>query len=219
MSDCELEEFLAASELCDSDHPLVKATAERVTCRSGTQKDTAIKIFYFVRDRIPLAFVHPWKTASQTLNLGRGSCFTKATLQVALLRSVKVPARFRIVEFRGDDVKEWKGIVPAFGVSLLPERYPHYFAEVYVEGRWVKADATFDKALVPDVEDWNGEKDVCSIAEKAMLYDLGFFVSVEDEARKLDERYRIPVLLRMNSFRFFWILNLYQKAQRFRKRF
>jgi transglutaminase-like putative cysteine protease len=211
-------EFLKASELCDSDHPLVKATADKTTRGSGTQKDAAVKIFHFVRDKMPLAFVHPWKTASQTLNLGRGSCLTKATLQVALLRSARIPARFRIVEFKGNNVKEWEGIVPAFGVSLLPERYPHYFAEVYVEDRWVMADATFDKALVPDIEDWNGEKDVCSIEENAILSDLGFFASIEDEARKLEERYRIPVLLRMNSYRFFWILNLYQKIQRFKRR-
>lgn len=218
-SDCELEEFLKASELCDSDHPLVKATADKITSGSRTQKDLAIRVFYFVRDKIPLAFVHPWKTASQTLNMGKGNCLTKATLQVALLRYAKIPARFRIMEFKGNDPKEWEGIVPAFGVSMLPERWPHYFAEVYVGGRWVMADATFDKALIPDVEDWNGEKDVCSVEERAILSDLGFFAFIEDEAKKLDEKYRIPTFWGLNSYRFFWVLNLYQRIQRLKRKF
>ena len=96
--DEELEKYLRASELCDCDNPIVKATAEKITEAAKTSKDAAIRIFYFVRDEIPLAFLDPWKTASETLRLCKGSCLTKATLQVALLRSVGIPARFRIME-------------------------------------------------------------------------------------------------------------------------
>jgi len=51
--------------------------------------------------------------------------------------------------FKGNDPEEWQGILPSFTVSRRPERWPHYFVEVYIEGKWTKADATFDKALVP----------------------------------------------------------------------
>ena len=212
----ELPEFLRASELCDCDHPLLKATAERITGEARTPKDAAIKIFYFVRDKIPLFFINPWITASETLRIGKGSCLTKATLQVALLRSVGIPARFRIMEFKGNDPEEWEGILPRFAVSRMPERFLHYFAEVYIEDRWIMADATFDKALLPDTDNWNGENDVYSIEEKAILLDLGTFASIEEEAKRLDELYRIPVLWVMNSYRFFWILNLYTMIQRLR---
>ena len=212
----ELPEFLRASELCDCDHPLLKATAERITEEARTPKDAAIKIFYFVRDKIPLFFINPWITASETLRIGKGSCLTKATLQVALLRSVGIPARFRIMEFKGNDPEEWEGILPRFAVSRMPERFLHYFAEVYIEDRWIMADATFDKALLPDTDNWNGENDVYSIEEKAFLLDLGTFASIEEEAKRLDELYRIPVLWVMNSYRFFWILNLYTMIQRLR---
>ena len=51
----ELEEFLRASQLCDLNHPLVKATAAKITERAEIPKDATIQIFYFVRDKIPLA--------------------------------------------------------------------------------------------------------------------------------------------------------------------
>ncbi len=215
----EFKDFLKPSELCNLNHPLVRATAEKVTEKKENPEDAAVRVFRFVRDKIPLFFLHPWKTASETLRIRKGSCLTKATLQVALLRCVGIPARFRINEFKGNDPDEWKGILPLYAVSKMPEKWMHYFAEVYLWDRWLMADATFDKALLTDVEDWNGKQHVYSIADKAILLDKGAFPTIETEARKLDEKYRVPVFWRMNSYRFFWLLNLYLKIQRLKKKF
>ncbi len=214
----ELHKFLKPSVLCDSDHPMVKATAIEITSETKTSKKAAVKIFYFVRDKIKLALVHPWKSASETLKIGKGSCLTKATLQVALLRSVGIPARFRVLEFKGNDPEEWEGILPSLAVSWMPERWPHYFAEVYIEGKWIMADATFDKYLTPDIEDWDGENDVCSVEDQAVLSDKGTFASIEEEARKLDEKYRAPVFWFINGYKGFWIVNLYQELQRLKNK-
>lgn len=213
-----LEDFLKPSELVDSDNPLVKSAAEKITKNAKTLKDAAINIFYFVRDKIQLAFVNPYSTASETLELHRGSCFTKATLQMALLRAVGIPARFRVMEFKGNDPNEWEGILPKMAVSMIPEKFPHYLVEVCIHGRWLMADATFDKALISDIEDWNGEEDVCSIEDEAILSDMGAYAFIEEEAKKLDQIYRVPVFLSMNSYRFFWMLNFYLKAQRLKNK-
>jgi hypothetical protein len=214
----ELEDFLRPSELCDSDNPLVMSATEEITKHAKTPKDAAVKIFFFVRDKIPLAFVNPNRTASETLRLGKGSCFTKATLQMALLRAVNIPTRFRVMEFKGNDPNEWEGILPKIAVSMMPERFPHYLVEVYIDGRWLMADATFDKDLITDIEDWNGEEDVCSIEDEAILSDIGAYAFIEEEARKLDELYRAPVFISLNSYRFFWMLNFYLKAQRLKNK-
>lgn len=214
-----IKDFLRPSELCDSDNLLVKSTAEEITKNARIPKEAAIEIFYFVRDKIQLAFVDPTKTASDTLRLAKGSCLTKATLQVALLRAIGIPARFRVMEFKGNDPDEWEGILPSFAVSRMPNQFPHYLAEVYINGEWIMADATFDKSLIADIEDWNGEDDVCSIQDKAILADIGAFAFIEEEARRLDELYRVPALLSMDSYRFFWLLNLYLKIQRLKNRF
>jgi len=214
----KLEKYLVASELCDSDNPIVKATAEKISGTAKTSKETAIKMFYFVRDQVSMAFLDPWKSASETLKLGKGSCLTKASLQVALLRSMGIPARFRIMEFKGNDPDEWEGIMPRFAVSRMPKRWFHYFCEVHVEDKWIMADATFDKALIPDIEDWDGDKNVYAIEDKAILSDKGSFVSIEEEAEKLDQLYRKPVLWIVNGYRFFWILNFFMKIQRLKNK-
>jgi transglutaminase-like putative cysteine protease len=214
-----LEDYLRPSELCDSTNPKIKSIAEKITTGAKSPKDAAIRIFYFVRDEIPLAFVNPSTTASETLKNRRGNCFTKATLQMALLRSLKIPARFRILKFRGNDPNEWKGILPSLIVPRMPEEFFHYFVEVYINREWVMADATFDKALLPKIEDWNGEDDVCQVEAPSVLSDMGAFAFIEDEAKKLDEIFRVPVFLSMNAYRFFWILNLYLNMQRLKNRF
>lgn len=214
----ELEEYLNATKLVDSNHPLVRTAALKVVGEAETPRDAAVRVFGFVRDKIPLALVNPFKTASETLRMRKGSCLTKATLQVALLRSLGIPARFRVVEFKGNDPTEWQGILPLFSVSRLPERWTHIFVEAYLNGRWIMADATFDKALLPDTDDWNGEEDVCCIAPEAILADLGASVSIEEEARKLDEAYRVAVFWVIDGYKTFWLLNLYQRMQRLKNR-
>jgi transglutaminase-like putative cysteine protease len=210
----ELKEYLNATKLVDLNHPLIRTTALQILEKAKTPKDAAVKIFYFVRDRIPLAIVNPWKTASETLRIHKGSCLTKATLQVALLRSIGIPARFRVLVFKGNDPEEWRGILPLFSVSRLPERWKHILAEVYIGDRWIMADATFDKVLIPDTDNWDGENDVCCIAPQAVLADLGIFISIEEEARKLDEAYKAPVFWIIDGYKTLWLLNLYQRMQR-----
>ena len=218
MPETTLEDYLSATRLCDIHHPLIRETATKIREEAKTVKETAIKIFYFTRDAIPLAFVDPITAASETLRIKKGSCLTKATLQVALLRAAGIPARFRVMEFKGNDPREWEGILPSFAIRRLPERWLHYFVEVYIDGRWIKADATFDQALIPDIMDWDGERDVYALEDNAILTDIGAFASIEQGARKLDELYRAPIFLGMNSYRFLWLLNLYLKIQRFKNK-
>jgi|GEM_PF-1669292 len=80
------------------------------------------------------------------------------------------------------------------------------------------ADATLDKALIPDTEDWNGDNDVCSIKDRAILSDKGAVAFIEEEARKLDEKYRTHTFWVMNGYEFFWILNIYQRVQRLKNK-
>jgi len=137
---------------------------------------------------------------------------------MAMLRAVGIPARFRVLEFKGNDPAEWEGILPRIAVPMMPEQFPHYLVEVYLDGAWIMADATFDKALIADIEDWNGREDVCSIEDEAILYDMGTCTSIREEAGKLDELYRVPAFLSLNAYRFFWVLNLYLKVQRLKNR-
>lgn len=214
----ELDDCLRPSALCDFTNPRVQSAAREITKDAKTPREAAIQIFHFVRDQIRLAFVKPSTTASETLRMRRGSCFTKATLQMALLRTVSIPARVRVMTFRGNDPKEWEGILPRIAVSMMPAEFPHYLGEVFLDGRWLMADATFDRALIADIDDWTGEADVCTIAEEAILSNVGAYAFLEEEAIKLDRLYQAPVFLSLNSYWFFWTMNAYLKAQRLKNK-
>ncbi|MDI6905296.1 MAG: transglutaminase-like domain-containing protein [Candidatus Bathyarchaeia archaeon] len=146
----------------------------------GTENDreAAVRIFYFARDQIRFAYPSLGK-ASDTLRLGYGTCSSKANVQVVLLRSIGIPARFRLqlTEARllfGDKVP------PPFIDEEFSGEVTHYLAEVYVDGKWLMADTTFDKELDPKrARDWNGKEHVAILDEKEVFRELGTKVNID----------------------------------------
>ncbi|WP_019355701.1 transglutaminase-like domain-containing protein [Streptomyces sp. AA1529] len=91
--------YLAADDVVDHTHPLVRETAARL--RSGTDGDAAAyarAAYEFVRDTIPhSADVEDWRItcrASDVLAQRIGICHAKSHALVALLRAEGVPAGF-----------------------------------------------------------------------------------------------------------------------------
>jgi transglutaminase-like putative cysteine protease len=144
----DIQECLLPTDVIDSDHPLVKETAEKVVRRAKAPVEIARRIFYFVRDDIKYNFApllrsrEDWK-ASSTLERGDGFCQQKAVLFAALLRAAGVPSQ---VAFQ--HIKDYK---------LLGTRYEPYMPDgvlpfhgltvVYLNGRWLWEDATLDSGL------------------------------------------------------------------------
>ncbi|NIM98443.1 MAG: transglutaminase, partial [candidate division Zixibacteria bacterium] len=104
-----MEEYLKPTELCDADNDQVTTKAEKLTRDASSAKESALSIFNFVRDQIPFGLDSLDTKASRTLRKGYGFCVTKTNLQVALLRSIGVPARYHQVVLHKDVLK---GIVP-----------------------------------------------------------------------------------------------------------
>ena len=94
----DLSDYLGHSAILDYDHPMVEETAEQLTYGI---KDTLSKVrslFEFVRDQIFYSFhinaTSVTLTASEVLEKGHGSSFSKAHLFAALARSQDIPAGF-----------------------------------------------------------------------------------------------------------------------------
>ncbi len=108
-----MQDYVAATKLCDSDNPWLRKVAEEVVREARTPEEKALTIFYHVRDAVRFSLAYSRSSASQTLKRGYGECGNKTNAQVALLRAVGIPARFRWVQARsdyliaadGDDVK------------------------------------------------------------------------------------------------------------------
>ncbi|MFV0137480.1 transglutaminase domain-containing protein [Streptomyces sp. HMX87] len=92
----DLSAYLAADDVIDHDHPLVRDTAARLAKKAEDSYDYARLAFEFVRDTIPHSQDAgdprvTWR-ASDVLERRTGICYAKAHALAALLRAEDIPA-------------------------------------------------------------------------------------------------------------------------------
>ena len=126
----DLQRWLSPSELIDSDNPALIAQAERLTVDSDGAIEKARSIQRFVIGHLEFRIYrdHFRYKASDTYEMGYGTCVNHARLFVALCRATNVPAR-----------TVW-GIIYNNGVY----DYHHEWAEFLDDdGYWHPLDFTF----------------------------------------------------------------------------
>ncbi len=139
--------FLEPGEHVDADHPDVVAFAKAQTRDASGERETAVRLYYAVRDAIRY---DPYLAgsssealrASEVLRAKRGWCVSKAVLLAACCRALGIGARLgfadvcnhlstaRMREFMGTDVF-----------------YYHGYAQLLIDGRWLKATPAFNIEL------------------------------------------------------------------------
>ena len=139
--------FLQSAIYLDSAHPAVLAFAQAHTESAASPQEKAVQLYYAVRDGwrydpYTLDFRAEMMTASALLGRKKGHCVEKATLFAAACRAVGIPSRLRFANVRNHigtaRLEEF------LGSNLLVF---HGMAEVYLDGRWVKATPAFNKEL------------------------------------------------------------------------
>lgn len=134
-------QYLKAASAVDSDAEAVRSAARRIPAGAEDLREKAKALFYFVRDEIrynPYSSLYPL-TASGTLRRGYGFCVQKAVLLAALARAVGIPARLGFADIRNHRLDPvWKRIFKGDVIVF------HGFAELFLDGRWVKATPAFD---------------------------------------------------------------------------
>jgi len=141
-------EFLASTRFLDCDSKSVRGFAQKVTAGESTAVGRAIKLFYAVRDQwrydpfsmrlTPDAYI-----ASHVLQTTAAYCIPKAILLAAAARALGIPAGIGLSD-----------VVNHLTTPKLRERLGgsdyfmhHGYAALHLEGRWVKAAATFNREL------------------------------------------------------------------------
>ncbi len=139
-----MDKYLAPTFTFDADSEPVRGKAGELTEGKSDPVDKAIALFYFVRDGISYNLYVPKHMpehfrASSTLSRGKGYCVQKAVLLVALARAAGIPARLGCAKIRNH-------LVPPRVLEILKsDIFPwHGYAELHLEGRWVKATPAFD---------------------------------------------------------------------------
>ena len=142
-----MEDYLQPTEFLDCDHESVREYAERNTAGAVNDIERAVKLYYAVRDGFQydpyvLDLRRDALKASALLAKTRGYCVEKALLLAASARAVGVPSRLSFYIVRNHIATE--KLAKALEKDYLVF---HGAAEMYLEGRWVKATPAFNKRL------------------------------------------------------------------------
>lgn len=139
--------MLAPTYFLDCDHPEVRAYAQRAAAGATTPLERAVKVFYAVRDGIRY---DPYQVlreraqyrASALTTASRAFCIPKAILVAAACRALGIPSRLGFADVRNHLSSE--KLIAHLGTDLFVF---HGYADLYLEGRWVKATPAFNIEL------------------------------------------------------------------------
>ena len=142
-----MENYLRPTEFIDSDHETVREFAERSTAGATTDIERAVNLYYAVRDGFQydpylLDLRREALKASTLLTKTRGYCVEKAILLAASARAVGIPARLSFYIVRNHIATE--KLAKALEKDYLVF---HGAAEMYLDGKWLKATPAFNKRL------------------------------------------------------------------------
>ncbi|BDS11737.1 transglutaminase-like domain-containing protein [Aureispira anguillae] len=157
------EEYLRPGIYTNSDHPDVVAYAQQQVIGIEDKKEQVIALYYAIRDGFRYSPYHiilkPYALkASYLLTKDYGHCIEKSNLFAACVRSLGVPCRLGYGNVRNH-----------LGTKILEETLKtdvlvyHGYAEVYLEGNWIKTTPVFNTELCHKLGveplDFDGEKD------------------------------------------------------------
>jgi len=185
------EDALGATDVIEADAPAIRDLADRVT-EGAEGSEAARLLFEWVRDEIRYDMApdvegrEDW-CATSTLERGAGFCQQKAVLLAALLRARGIPSAIVM-----QDLLDHK--IPDRYVELIGSQRleVHGLTCAYLDGRWVRLDATLPRPFVERkryrLVEFDGEDDAVLSATDAdglphfeVLEELGTWADLPDE--------------------------------------
>jgi len=141
-----MSEYLKPGRFVDSDHAAVVAFS-RENSKGKTDREKAVSLYYAVRDRIRY---NPFQNftlddtyrASACIEQGSHWCVPKAALLAACARAIGIPARVGYADVRNHITTP--ELTAKMGTDLFVF---HGYAELLLEGSWVKATPAFNLSL------------------------------------------------------------------------
>jgi transglutaminase-like putative cysteine protease len=143
----DFEQYLTPTRIIDSDAPSIVDYGRRIAGEGNGPVEQAVKLYLAVRDTIrydPYApfYLPEHYRASFVLKRGRSFCIPKASLLCALARACSIPARVGFATVRNHLAT--RQLIDYLGSDIFVY---HAFADLYLEGKWVKATPAFNREL------------------------------------------------------------------------
>jgi transglutaminase-like putative cysteine protease len=143
-----LKQLCEPTEFLDYTAPAVQAfIVDAISDPSHSPRNLAIDLYYAVRDRIHYEIYgadlsRSGLTASAVVTRRRGLCIHKSVLFAACARALAIPSRLMFVDVRNHLASpRLKSLLQSDVLSY------HCFAEVHLDGTWIKATPVFNEAL------------------------------------------------------------------------
>jgi len=141
-----MKQYLEPGRFIDSDHPAVRDFAHR-HASGATDRERAVSLYYAVRDGVRY---NPFQNfmldesyrGSACLERQEGWCVPKAALLAACARVCRIPARVGFADVKNHLTTPQ--LTEKMGTDLFVF---HGYAELLLEGRWVKATPAFNLSL------------------------------------------------------------------------
>src|SRR3954452_8311942 len=138
--------YLQPGRFIDSDNPKVAAFAAE-HAKGGDERERAVSLYYAVRDGVRY---NPFQNfmaddayrASACLERHVGWCVSKAALLAASARAAGIPARVGFADVKNHLTTP--ELTAKMGTDLFVY---HGYAELQLDGKWVKATPAFNLAL------------------------------------------------------------------------
>ena len=129
----DIKKYTLPSAFSDSDNQYIQIKANEILKESGND---ALEIVYNVANYVyenteyDTAYINELKPASWVLQNKKGACDEYTNLFIALCRALGIPARY----------------VSGIAYSNEDNTFsPHAWAEVYIDGKWISYDTTFNQ--------------------------------------------------------------------------
>jgi transglutaminase-like putative cysteine protease len=198
--------YLEPAAFIDSDAANVREFSRMATSEARDDVGRAIALYEAVREAViydPYVDVSDpaCYRASEVLAAGRGYCVGKASLLAAAARAAGVPARVGYADVRNHMTSA--RLYEALGTDIF---HWHSYADLYVDGRWVKATPAFNASLCHrlgvHVLEFDARSD--SLFQQfdrsgrrhmEYLLDRGVYMDVPFDAILADFRVHYPALL------------------------
>lgn len=128
------DHWLSNTTLLQNDHPRLRIQALRLTQLRSGDREKALVCYHFVRSLRFELTADPINTSSlDVLAANSGDCYSKTTLLTALLRSLAIPARVRVVQTTAAHM---------FGILNCDSTPIHHaFTEVLLGDAWQGVDS------------------------------------------------------------------------------
>lgn len=179
----EMKPYLAATYFFNADDLSLQAFVDELQIpENSSPLEKAILLYYEVRDRF---LYDPFNIriegenlrATQLLKDGRGHCIDKAAFFISACRVLGIPARLGLAK-----VKNHMGTAKLEKLIQSDVLVPHGYAEVYLNGKWLKCTPAFNRSLCEKLGvaplEFNGEED--SVFQAFDREEGGFMEYLED---------------------------------------